>query len=150
MSTYYALLLPQHVRLKIQEIRKALYVASGHKSFRSLESCILLGRTEDTTLSKKVSCPRLPLAVQDRATFASDTLFFPVEEKELTQIRTELGVTHPYSGIYLGGINWEYEGDFPIPPLKNLRLALVEIQSDKTIMLWRTLAEKRLQKDRVI
>lgn len=148
MSIYYALLLPQHVRLKIQEIRRVLYSKSGHSSFRSQESCILLGRTEDTTLAKHVTCPPLPLEVQARAAYSGDTLFFPVEEKELAQLRSELGVSHPYSGIYLGRTDLEYEGE--IPPLNNLRLALVEVKEEGSITLWRTLAEKRLQKDKGI
>ncbi|HKM06536.1 MAG TPA: hypothetical protein VJ869_06055 [Sphaerochaeta sp.] len=148
MSIYYALLLPQHVRLKIQEIRKALFASCGHSSFRELESCILLGKTEDTTLAKGVSCPSLPLILEGKAVFASDTLFFPIEEKELLKIRTELGVSHPYSGIYLGKVNLETRTE--IPPLNNLRLALIEVKKEGAIMFWRTLAEKRLQKDKGI
>jgi|GEM_PF-6552977 len=144
MSIYYALLLPQHVRLKIQEIRRVLFCQSGHGSFRAQESCILLGETEDTNLTKHVICPTLPLTVQNSATFSNGTLYFPVEQKELALLRTDLGVSHPYSGIYLGGVDVNYEGQ--IPPLKNLRLALVEIKKEGEITLWRTLAEKRLQK----
>ena len=128
MSIYYALLLPQHVRLKIQEIRRILFCKSGHSSFRAQEGCILLGRTEDTTLTKHVTCPTMPLTVQGSAKFSEHTLYFPVEQIELDTLRTELGVSHPYSGIYLGGINMEYEGE--IPPLNNLRLALVEIKKE--------------------
>lgn len=148
MSTYYALLLPQHVRLTINEIRRVLFCRSGHISFRAQESCILLGRTEDTALTKKVTCPTLPLAVQGSATYAENTLFFPVEEKKLAQIRTELRINHPYSGIYLGQADISYEAE--IPPLTNLRLALVEIQEKGEVTLWRTLAEKRLQKGKEI
>ena len=146
MSIYYALLLPQHVKLKVQDIRRTLFCKSGHSSFRALESCILLGRTDDITLTKKVTCPTLPLQVQSKASFLDNTLFFPIEQKELDLLRTELGVSHPYSGIYLGEIDIACEGD--IPPLKNLRLALVEIQREGELTLWRTLSEKRLQKDR--
>lgn len=127
----------------ILKVRRTLYFATGHSSFRAQEGCILLGQTEDTTLSKAVTCPSLPLIVHNRATFSDNTLFFPVEQKELSQIRTELGVDHPYSGIYLGEVNMEAEAE--IPPLKNLRLALVEIQKEGEITLWRTLAEKRLK-----
>ncbi|NBK23403.1 MAG: hypothetical protein EOM68_15405 [Spirochaetia bacterium] len=148
MSIYYALLLPQHVRLKILEIRRVLFSKSGHPSFRSQESCILLGQTEDTTLTKNVTCPPLPLKVQARATFSADTLHFPVEKQTLASLRAELGVSHPYSGIYLGRKNMEYEGE--IPPLNNLRLALVEVKEEGAITLWRTIAEKRLQKDKGI
>ena len=144
MSIYYALLLPQHVRLKIQEIRRVLFSISGHTTFRALESSILLGKTDDTTLAKRVTCPTLPLKVQESATYSHHTLYFPVEQKELALLRTELGVSHPYSGIYLGEADMTYEGE--IPPLKNLRLALVEIYKEGEITRWRTLAEKRLQK----
>ena len=145
MSIYYALLLPQHVRLKIQEIRRVLFCKSGHESFRAQDSCILLGKTEDTILTKQVTCPTLPLTVQGYATYSDNSLYFPVEQKELDLLRTELGISHPYSGIYLGEVNMEYLGE--IPPLNNLRLALVEIQQEGEISLWRTLSEKRLQKD---
>jgi len=146
MSIYYALLLPQHVRLKIQEIRRTLFSLSGHGSFRAQESCILLGQTEDTTLEKHGTCPPLPLTVQASATFSDHSLYFPVEQKELALLRTELGVSHPYSGIYLGRVDREYKGE--IPPIKNLRLALVEIKEEGEVTLWRTIAEKRLQKDK--
>ena len=144
MSIYYALLLPQHVRLKILEIRRDLFCKSGHASFRAQDSCILLGKTEDTTLTKHVSSPTLPLTVHPSATYSEHTLYFPVAHKELALLRTELKVSHPYSGIYLGEVPMEYEG--VIPPLNNLRLALVEIKKEGSITLWRTLAEKRLQK----
>jgi hypothetical protein len=146
MSTYYALLLPQHMRLKIQEVRKALFFASGDSSFRAQESCILLGETEKSSLPRHVTCPPLPLTVQGKATYYENTLFFPVEQHELEKIRGELGVSHPYSGIYLGKV--KREAEVHLPPLTNLRLALVEIQSRGDITLWRTLAEKRLQKDK--
>ncbi len=148
MSIYYALLLPQHVRLTIQEIRRVLFCRSGHSSFRAQESCILLGETEDSTLTKDVTCPPLPLTVQGTTAYRSNTLFFPIEGKDLDQIRGELGVSHPYSGIYLGEVAMDYEAT--IPALKNLRLALVEIQREGEITRWRTLAEKRLQKGRGI
>jgi hypothetical protein len=144
MPIYYALLLPQHVRLKIQEIRRGLFSTSGHSSFRAQESWILLGKTEDTSLSKQVSCPPLPRTVHGKATYTENTLFFPVEQKDLALLRAELGVSHPYSGIYLGGVNMECEG--AIPSVKNLRLALIEIQQEGAIIRWRTIAEKRLQK----
>lgn len=146
MSIYYALLLPQHVKLKVQDIRRTLFSKSGHSSFRAQESCILLGRTEDTSLTKKVTCPNLPLSVQGKTSFSDNTLFFPIEQKELALLRTELGVSHPYSGIYLGEVDTAYEAD--IPPLNNLRLALVEIQREGELTLWRTLSEKRLLKDK--
>ncbi len=148
MSIYYALLLPQHVRLTIQEIRRVLFCRSGHSSFRAQESCILLGETEDSTLTKDVTCPPLPLTVQGTTVYCCNTLFFPVEEKELDKIRGELGVNHPFSGIYLGEVDMDCEAT--IPALKNLRLALVEIQEEGGITRWRTLTEKRLQKDRGI
>ncbi|MGB4407080.1 MAG: hypothetical protein WBI82_09515 [Sphaerochaeta sp.] len=144
MSTYYALLLPQHVRLKIQEVRRTLFYASGDSSFRAQESWILLGKTEDTTLSKQVTCPPMPLTVQGATVYSENTLFFPVEQHELDKIRGELGVSHPYSGIYLGKV--KREAAVQLPPLTNLRLALVEIQEHGDITLWRTLAEKRLQR----
>ena len=146
MSIYYALLLPQHVKLKIQEIRRVLFCTSCHISFRAQESYILLGETDDTSLTKQVSCPQGPLHVQGRTVYDGKTLFFPVEEKELAQMRAELGVSHPYSGIYLGEVNVTYEAS--IPPLKNLRLALVETHKEGELTLWRTLSEKRLQKGR--
>ncbi len=144
MSIYYALLLPQHVRLAINEARRVLFCSSGHVSFRAQQGCILLGETSDRALTKKVTCPTLPLAVQGKSTFANNTLFFPIEEKELEQIRAELGVSHPYSGIYLGELDISYERE--IPEVNNLRLALVEILKEGEITLWRTLAEKRLQR----
>ena len=148
MSIYYALLLPQHVRLTINEVRRVLFCKSGHFSFRAQESCILLGKTDDTALATNVSCPPLPMAVEGRTKYSDNTLFFPVQEKDLELIRCELGVDHPYSGIYLGDLDMHYESD--IPELNNLRLALVDIQEEDGVTLWRTLAEKRLQKDKGI
>ncbi len=148
MSTYYALLLPQHVRHQINEIRRVLFSKSGDASFRARESCILLGRTEDTTLTKRVTCPTLPLKVQGLAEYAESSLFFAVKRQDLAQIRAELGVDHPYTGIYLGGVYVPYSAE--IPPLHNLRLALVETREEGNIILWRTLAEKRLQKGKGI
>ncbi|HHT81681.1 MAG: hypothetical protein WCS35_02300 [Sphaerochaeta sp.] len=146
MPTYYALLLPQHIRLKINDIRRTLFCKSGDSSFRAQESCILLGETEDKALSKKVTCPPLPLTVQCSTAFSDGTLFFPVLQNELAQIREELGVSHPYSGIYLGKVNVTHEEQ--LPPLNNLRLAIVEIKEEDGITLWRTLSEKRLKKGR--
>jgi len=136
------------MRLKIQEVRRALFFATGHSSFRAQESWILLGETEDTILSKQVTCPPMPLTVQGTTVYSDNTLFFPVEQNELEKIRGELGVSHPYSGIYLGKVNGE--AAVQLPPLTNLRLALVEIQEQGEITLWRTLAEKRLQRDKVL
>ena len=148
MSIYYALLLPQQVRLTVNDIRRVLFCKSGHFSFRAQESCILLGKTDDTTLAAKVTCPPLPMAVEGRAAYSHNTLFLPVQEKSLEQIRGELGVNHPYSGIYLGAVDLHHESD--IPGLNDLRLALVEIQEEDGITLWRTLAEKRLQRGKGI
>ncbi|MDY0287641.1 MAG: hypothetical protein RBR15_02310 [Sphaerochaeta sp.] len=145
MSIFYALLLPQHVRLAINEARRVLFCSSGHPSFRAQQGWILLGETSDRALTKKVTCPTLPLTAKGKSAYASNTLFFPIEEKELKQIRTELGVSHPYSGIYLGELDIPYETE--IPQVNNLRLALVEILKEGEITLWRTLAEKRLQRD---
>ena len=148
MPVYYALLLPQQVRLKLNLIRRTLYSKSGNSSFRAQESCILLGETADTSLSKLVSCPPLPLPVQGIAAYAEQTLHFPVPEEALRQIREELGVSHSYSGIYLGDEKLEYEAE--IPAINDLRLALVEVERQGNLTLWRTLSEKHLQRGKEV
>lgn len=145
MSTYYALLLPQHIRLHIRKIRQTLFRETGNSSFCQGECWILLGKTQDTALTKTVTCPTLPLSITPKTTYAYNTLFLAVEPEELKQLREELGVSHPYSGIYLGEVDREILTQ--VPPIQSLRLALVELKQEGPLVLWRILSEKRLQKD---
>lgn len=146
MSTFYSLLLPKKVTQQLYEVRTQLFRQSGGSSFRKLEPWIVLGETEDTSLEKQVSCPQLPLPCSSFTTFQNQVLFLSIPDDAVKALRTELGINHPYTGIYLG------EADLPcnveLPPIDDVRLALVEIQDKGELTTWRILAEKHLQRDR--
>ena len=146
MSTFYSLLLSKNVLKQLHDVRTQLFRQSKDSSFRTLEPWIILGETEDTTLRKPVSCPKLPLHCDNSARFQNQTLFLPMPEETFEVLRSELDVDHPYTGIYLGASELSCKAE--LFPIDDLRLALVEIQKAGPLTTWRILAEKHLQRDK--
>ncbi len=75
-----------------------------------------------------------------------DQLFFPIENKFLQPLKDQLGVSYPITGIFLGSIEETIEAT--LPPVDDLRLALLEIKETEGLTLWRILSEKHLQTDK--
>jgi hypothetical protein len=146
MPKMYCLLLPQTTRAAITESRTTLFKRTGESSFRVFPPCIILGETESSRLLDDLTCPPLPIFVTQQARFEKDALFFPVEGKALQLLQEQLGVTHPFCGIFLGRQKEEIEAT--IPPIKDLRLALLEYEQKDGLTLWRILCEKHLQRDK--
>ncbi|WP_320130228.1 hypothetical protein [uncultured Sphaerochaeta sp.] len=146
MPSYFCLLLPEATRKVINQIRTELFRKSGSKSFRTLPPCIMLGETEKNSLPAGLDCPNLPLKIGKTSCFMHDQLFFPIENKFLQPLKDQLGVSYPITGIFLGSIEETIEAT--LPPVDDLRLALLEIKETEGLTLWRILSEKHLQTDK--
>ena len=142
MESLYILRLPKELQRELGKLRSELYALHPDPSFQALESCIILGKAKDGDSIGYVTCPKLPLVSLGELRYTDHHLYIPVDESALAPLRSELDTSYPYSGIHLGDIEVQHTME-PVV-IRDLWIAMLTIQEEGDLKLWRVSSEKHL------
>lgn len=142
MESFYILRLAKELQRELNKLRHELYTLCPEASLFSLEPCIILGNADNTTRIGHIPCPELPLVCEPSLRYSHHHLYLPINEAALAPLRKALGTSYPYSGIYLADVEIQHT----IEPIiiKDLWFALLTIQEEGALKLWRVSSEKHL------
>ncbi len=142
MESFYILRLAKELQRELNKLRNELYALCPDPSLFALEPCIILGKAGDGNSIGYVPCPKLPLLCLGELRYSDNHLYIPVEETALAPLRSELDTSFPYSGIYLADV--EIQRTIEPIIIKDLWFALLTIQEEGALKLWRVSSEKHL------
>jgi|GEM_PF-1040971 hypothetical protein len=141
MSFYYVLTLEQEFKKKILTLRTELYRKEGDASSRELPPVIMLGEAKNSN-DVKVPCPEKVLI--GGQSIYQDRLILPVQG--LDELDASLQISNPINSIFLCNNNLPCR-QLSDMELTDIRLALLEVQQEGPLLIWRYLWQKRLRKD---
>ncbi|MEA4861428.1 MAG: hypothetical protein VB127_13150 [Sphaerochaeta sp.] len=142
MESLYILRLAKELQRELNKLRSELYALCPDPSFYALEPCIILGSTDEIESNAHIPCPELPLTCERELRYSHHHLHIPVDDAALSPLRKALGISYPYSGIYLADV--EIQRTIEPVIIKDLWFALLTIHEEGALKLWRVSSEKHL------